>query len=234
MTELLYLEDSYVKEFNATITKVNEIFVVLDKTYFYPQGGGQLNDNGKIIKDNEEYNIIFGKKVDDDVSYEVDKTGLKVNDKVRCVLDWDRRYALMRYHTACHLLACLINKRTNALITGNQLDIDKGRIDFDLENFDKELMINCIKEGNEIIEKDLIVKISFMKREEALKLPELFKLKNVLPKEIDELRIVEIDGIDRQADGGTHVKSLKEIGRLEFLKAENKGKDNRRVYFRII
>jgi misacylated tRNA(Ala) deacylase len=233
MTELIYMTDCYAKEFDATVTKVEGKFVVLDKTVFYPQGGGQPTDTGKLSKDGEEYKVVFAKKKGPDVSHEVDKEGLKEGDKVHGVLDWDRRHVLMRMHTAAHILCEVFHKETGALITGNQLNIEKSRIDFSLENFDREKISEYGAKANEIINKDLPIKIYTRPREEAMKIPSITKLANVLPPAVKELRIVEIEGFDIQADGGTHVKSTKEVGEIEVIGAENKGKNNRRVYYKL-
>ncbi|MBW3004805.1 alanyl-tRNA editing protein [Candidatus Woesearchaeota archaeon] len=231
MTELIYMNDCYAKEFDAIVTKVDGKFIILDKTAFYPQGGGQPTDTGKLIKDGEEYKVVFAKKTGGDISHEVDREGLKEGDKVHCILDWDNRYVLMRMHTAAHILCEIFHKETGALITGNQLNVDKSRIDFNLENFDREKISEYVAKANEIVQKDLPIKIYTLPREEAMKLPTVTKLANVLPPAVKELRIVEIVGFDTQADGGTHVKSTKEVGEIEVVGAENKGKNNRRVYF---
>ncbi|MBW2985980.1 alanyl-tRNA editing protein [Candidatus Woesearchaeota archaeon] len=231
MTELIYMTDCYAKEVDATVVKVDGKFVVLDKTIFYPQGGGQQTDTGKLVKDGQEYAVVFAKKVGPDVSHEVDKEGLKEGDAVHCVLDWDKRHMLMRMHTAAHILSEIFHKETGALITGNQLKVDKSRIDFSLENFDREKINEYVVKANEIVNQDLPIKIYALPREEAMKIPSVTKLANVLPPAVKELRIVEIVGFDVQADGGTHVNSTKEVGEIEVVSAENKGKNNRRVYF---
>lgn len=233
MTELIYMNDCYAKEFDAVVKKVDGKFVMLDKTAFYPQGGGQPSDTGKLVKDGEEYKVVFAKKMGSDVSHEVDKEGLKEGDAVHCVLDWDKRYLLMRMHTAAHILSEIFHKETGALITGNQLNVDKSRIDFSLENFDREKINEYVAKANEIVQKDLPIKIYTLPRDEAMKIPSVTKLANVLPPAVKELRIVEIEGFDKQADGGTHVKSTKEVGDMEVVSAENKGKNNRRVYFKL-
>ena len=233
MTELIYMTDCFAKEFDAKVTKVDGKFIVLDKTAFYPQGGGQPTDTGKLIKDGEEYQVVFAKKKGPDVSHEVDKEGLQEGDTVHGVLDWGKRYVLMRMHTAAHILCEIFHKETGALITGNQLNVDKSRIDFNLENFDREKISEYVAKANEIVQKDLPIKIYTLPREEALKIPSVTKLANVLPPAVQELRIVEIVGYDTQADGGTHVKSTKEVGEIEVVSAENKGKNNRRVYFKL-
>ena len=137
----------------------------------------------------------------------------------------------MRYHTAAHVLSGVFSKDAGAKITGNNLILEKGRIDFDLEDFDREKLTEYFEKANTLIEKDLKIKIYSMSREDAESV--IFKLAKAMPESIKEFRIVDIEGFDRQADGGAHVRSLREVGPIEFLKAENKGKSNRRVYFKI-
>jgi misacylated tRNA(Ala) deacylase len=232
MEKALYMDDSYLKEFPATVESVkDDKFVVLDQTVFYPNGGGQPTDTGAIIKDNEEFPVVYVGRFDGKISHEISRPGLKVGDKVVGRIDWGRRYKLMRMHTAAHLLSSVFHNRMGALITGNQKDVDKTRMDFNLENFDRAKVDEMIKTANDIIEKDLPVKAYYKSRDDAMKIPGIVKLANALPPNIEILRIVEIENVDIQADGGTHVKSLKEIGKIDLLKVENKGKSNRRVYF---
>ena len=234
MVKALYLDDSYMKEFSAVVESVkDDKYVVLDQTAFYPNAGGQPYDTGKFIKDNEEFNVVFVGKFGDVISHEVDKPGLKPGDKVKGIVNWDRRYRLMRSHTAAHVLSAIFHKEIGALITGNQLDLEKSRIDFNLENFDRDKIDEYVLKSNELIDKDLPVTVSYMPREEALQKPELAKLAKGLPEAIKTIRIISIGDFDSQADGGTHVKSLKEVGHLEIIKCENKGKNNRRVYFKL-
>lgn len=232
MQKALYLNDSYLKECNAKVVSVkNGKFVVLDQTIFYPNSGGQLWDEGKIVKNGEEFKVVFVGKFDGKISHEVDKEGLQQGDSVHCIINWERRYKLMRMHTAAHLLSSIFYKESGAKISGNQLGLDKSRIDFTLENFDKEKIQQYVDKANYYIQQDLPVTISYMPRSEAEKNIDLARLTLGLPQGIETLRIVSIGEIDKQADGGTHVRSLKEIGRITLLKCENKGKNNRRVYF---
>jgi misacylated tRNA(Ala) deacylase len=235
MSRLLYLEDSYLKECEAVVVSVKEEkYVVLDQTIFYPKGGGQPWDTGKLLKENEAYDVVYVGKFSGEVSHEVDRAGLKEGDKVHCVLNWERRYTLMRSHTAAHLFASLLCTGTGALVTGNQLEEDKLRFDFSLEKFDREILEEYISKANEYFRKDIPVKWYELPREEALKIPGVIKMAEAFPPNIPSLRIVEIVGLDRQADGGTHVKNLREVGQIKLLKTENKGKFNRRVYFTLI
>jgi len=233
MTELIYLEDSYMKEFTAKVTKVDGNKIYLDITAFYPQGGGQPTDTGVLECNGESYKITQVKKDENGIAHTVDKEGLKEGDEVLGKIDWERRYKIMRMHTAAHAISAALAAKYAVQITGNNLDTEKSRIDFNLETFDREAIEQTIKELNEKIAQGADIKISYMPREEALKDPALVKLANVLPPAVKELRIVEIEGIDRQCDGGTHVKNAKEIGTIEIVSMDNKGKTNRRIYFTV-
>ena len=233
MTEKLYWEDSYMKEFEANVAFVENGLVELESTAFFATGGGEPHDTGKLIADGNEFIVSDVSKSGDRILHKVDREGLKVGESVKGMIDWDRRYRLMRMHTAAHLLSALIHNETGALITGGNLDLDKSRIDFNLETFDREKLIELVNRANELIKQDAEVKSYIMKREEALKIPDIIKLAEAAPPDVDELRIVEIVGIDKQADGGNHVKSLEEVGKIEIIKLENKGKNNRRLYYNL-
>jgi len=235
MTEALYLQDSYLKECTATVTKItDEKYVVLDKTIFYAISGGQPWDTGTLTKGEEAYNVLFVKQFGADISHEVDKPGLKEGDTVTCKINWERRYNHMRNHSAAHVLAGIICNETDAVITGGQLGEEKSKLDFSLEEFSKEKVEELIKKTNEKIAEDILIKVYTLSKEEALKDPSLFKLatKDYIEK-LKEIRVVDIVNFDKQADGGTHVKSLKEIGKVTLVKIDNKGKNNRRIYFGI-
>jgi Ser-tRNA(Ala) deacylase AlaX len=156
---------------------------------------------------------------------------LKTGDVVKGVLDWEKRYMVMRMHTAIHALASIFNKRTGALITGNQVNVDKSRLDMSLEKLDRVLIDDVFKETNKELSVGRPVKIYYLPREEALKIPGVIKLAEAAPPDVEKLRIVEIEGLDVQADGGPHVSNTREVGELVLLKIENKGRNNRRVYF---
>jgi Ser-tRNA(Ala) deacylase AlaX len=234
MTKALFLVDSYLKESKATVISVKDgKYVILDQTIFYPKGGGQPHDTGKLIKGNDVYNVVYVGKFSGEISHEVDHAGLQTGDEVCCVLNWDRRYKLMRSHTAAHLFASLLNQGTGALTTGNQLEEDHVRFDFSLAKFDRELLEEYVAEANKLFGTDVPVKWYELPKEEALKIPGVVKMAKAFPPDLPFLRIVEIVGYDRQADGGTHVRNLREVGKIVLIKTENKGKSNRRVYFKL-
>ena len=235
MDKPLYLLNPYLKEFEATVTKVDRNFVVIDQAGFYPNAGGQPYDKGSMerLSDHKVFSLVYVGKFDGTISHEVDQPGLQPGDKVLCRIDWPRRHLFMRYHTACHILAAVIHQETEALITGSQIGEDKTRIDFSLENFDRSQMHSFGEKANQMIKKGLPVRFSFLSRHELESDPTLVKLAKGMAPEIQEFRIVEIDGLDKQACGGCHVKNTSEIGQLHIKDVENKGKSNRRVYFTV-
>ncbi|MEA2037734.1 MAG: alanyl-tRNA editing protein [Nanoarchaeota archaeon] len=236
MAEALYLDDSYLKEFEAKVVSIKDNkFVLLDKTAFYPQSGGQPYDTGVLIRksDNKEFKVVYVGKFSGEISHEVSEPGLEEEDEVIGKIDWERRYKHMRAHTSAHILAESLYRNSGALTTGNQLGDEKCRLDSNFE-YSPELIEKTFKEANEIIEKDLPVSVEYLSREDAEKIPNFTKLAKGLPAEIKTVRIVNIGDYDKQADGGTHVKTTKEVGKIEFLEYNSKGKNNKRIYFRLI
>ena len=231
MTEALYMTDSYLKEFDAKVIEVEGDSVILDRTAFYPQGGGVLCDTGALEKDGKSTEVVEVTKSAGRILHKAPNHALSVGDSVCGKIDWERRYALMRNHTSAHLLSSIFYTRLGVLVTGNQIGTEQSRIDYSMETMDMDAINKAFENANEEIKKDKAVKIYSLAREEAMKIPGVVKLANALPPSVDVLRIVEIDGVDIQADGGCHVRSLKEIGEICFLKAENKGKNNRRIYY---
>lgn len=228
MTRKLYWEQPYSREFSGNVVSIDGLKVELDQTLFYPRGGGVSFDTGVLggIK------VVETIKEGDKIQHVLESTpSFNPGQTVTGHVDWDRRHRLMRMHTAGHLLSALFYSRANCRITGNQIDVDRSRMDFNLESFDRSQIETFVEEGNRLISNDAPVRTYFLDRQEALKLPEMVKLAEAAPPSDDKLRIVEIAGIDRQADGGLHVAHLKEIGRIQLLKLENKGKTNRRLYY---
>ena len=237
MAKALYLDDMGLREFESNVISVSEgRYIVLESTAFYPRSGGVMHDTGHLQRksDGKDFKVIFTGKFDDEISHEVDEAGLQVGDSVIGSLDWERRYLLMRYHTAAHVLSGVFWKEGNVKISGNEIDVQGGRMDFTLEDFDRDTIEGYVSKANEIVEKDLPVDVYYITREDLDNDPDLTKLAMGLPKGISEVRIVDIRGFDRQPDGGCHVGSTREIGPIKLIKMKNKGKNNRRMYFEIV
>lgn len=237
MTELLYLKDSYIKEFEAKVVQVDGNKIILDKTAFHPFGGGLAGDTGILQTPSGTFKVIDTRFAEnkEDVYHilETDNHGINVGDTVKGILDWDRRYRMMRLHTATHIIAAIMYRDYNAGITGGHIEPEQAKDDYSLEQLDKAIFEDVVNKANEVVKQGIEVKVYFMKREEALKIPGIVKLVNRLPPEVDILRIVEIPGVDIQADGGPHVKNTKEIGEIVLLKIENKGRRRKRMYYTV-
>jgi len=232
MAEQLYLNDSYLRTCKSKVIFVKDgKFIELDRTVFYPRGGGQPADTGKLMRGSEEFPVVSVAKSEGKILHEASREGLQAGDEVECQIDWERRYRLMKMHTAGHILSAIMFKQQGILITGNQIGPDKTRFDFSMENFDKAAFQTLVDGANAAISRNLEVLVSCLPREEAMKLQGAVKLAVALPPEVKELRMVKIGDVDFQADGGTHVKNTSEIGKLVFIGAENKGKANRRIYY---
>ena len=231
MTEKLYLTDCYLKEFKAKVVKIDGNKVFLDKTAFYPGGGGLEEDKGYFMFNGQKIEVKSVKEENGEIAHEVESLPFKVGDEVVGVIDWERRYRMMRLHTASHIIAAIAYSKYNAKVTGGHISPEYAKDDFDID--DKNKLVEIVNEANEIVKKNIPVKIYFLKREEALKIPGIVKLAERMPPEIDTWRIVEIEGVDIQADGGPHVSNTSEIGEIVLLKVENRGKGRKRVYYTI-
>ncbi len=230
MTRKLFWEDMYMAEFDAEVELVDGNQVVLDQTAFNPRGGGLVSDTGRL----NGMRVIEATKEGENVFHILEAPAeLRIGDRVHGVLDWDRRHRIMRMHTTAHILSSVVNAETGALITGNQISPQESRVDFDLDQFDRNKLSFFIDRVNEAVKRGVEVKTFFMKREEALAKPGFVKLANAMPPSLEMLRIVQIGDVDTQADGGVHVRNTKEIGKVVGLRAENKGKSNRRLYFTV-
>lgn len=235
MTELVYQKDSYVKEIEAKVVNIDGNRLILDRTIFHPYSGGISNDTGEIVANNIKYRVV-SVKFDEkrDVIHILDKEFKgNIGERVRLILDWNRRYRLMRLHTAAHIISAIMYKDYNALITGGYIDPDRAKDDFSIKKMDRKIFEDTIIKANQIIKKNIEVNIRFLPREEAFKIPGIIKLASKMPPNIKILRIVEIPGIDIQADGGPHVKNTGEIGEIVLLKVENKGKNKKRIYYTV-
>jgi misacylated tRNA(Ala) deacylase len=236
-TELLYQFDSYLREFEAEVVDIVSNGIVLNRTAFHPRSGGVANDIGYIYVGDKVLKVVdvYIDKERNVVVHVVEGSleNVKVGSIVRGVIDWDRRYRLMRLHTAAHILSAIMYRDYNALITGGNVEPDYAYDDYSLEVFDRKIFEDVIAKANNVVKQELKVKIYWLKREEALKIPGVVKLAEKMPPEVEVLRIVEIPGVDIQADGGPHVKNTSEIGEIILVKAENKGKKRKRLYYTV-
>jgi Ser-tRNA(Ala) deacylase AlaX len=231
MTDRLYQRDAYLKTFEARVTEARDGGVVLDRTAFFPAGGGVAGDEGALSAAGRTWRVTETVEDGPRVLHRLDGPGPAPGEAVQGQLDWARRYLLMRYHTATHVLTGVMFNDYATRVTGNQLTPDKGRVDFAFEHFDREVLEEGFRRANALIARDLPVAISFVPAAAARTRPELFKLETAFRHDLPELRLVDIVGFDVQADGGCHVARLKEVGRLMLTRLENKGRVNRRVYF---
>jgi len=229
MTELLYLGDCYISEFEAIVTDVKEGSVILDKTAFYPEGGGQPSDTGWIEWEQNRSYVIHVLKKGEEVHHVLNGGLPSRGAVVKGIIDWEKRYRHMRYHTALHILAGVVYHLYNSAITGSQISEDKARIDFTLEDLSKDRVERIEYEANKIVDEGRNVKIRFIPREELVNNPELIRIKPELIPNLPSLRIVEIEGFDAQLDGGTHVSNTKEVGKIKIVKTINKGRFNKRL-----
>lgn len=230
MTDALYHTDAYLKEFDATITAVDGSKVALDRTAFYPGGGGQPNDVGWLSAGDQTWAVIKVNKQGADVWHELDGTPPAVGSPAHGTIDWDRRYKLMRTHTAMHILCGVIFRDYGASVTGGNMEPLKGRMDFEFETMRQELVREIEERINVEVTKARPTHVKILPRAEAFQIPDLIRTKiNLLPEGIAEVRTVKIEGLDLQADGGTHVANTAEVGRIRVTDYKSKGKINKRI-----
>jgi len=229
-TELLYLDHSYLTSFDANVVEVVENGVILDRTTFHPRGGGLESDRGVIIHQDGQSMVKEAIMDEGGVIHVLEGALPKLGEHVQGRLDWERRYRIMRLHTALHVLASIVINKTNSLVTGNNVTPEMARVDFSLATFDRKMFEECVNMANEEMRKGREVRITYMEREKVLSTPGLVKLAERMPPNIPILRIVEIVGLDIQADGGPHVRNTSEVGEIVLVKLENKGKSNKRAY----
>lgn len=234
-TDLLYTTDAYYKKFEATVLAHADGGIILDRTAFYPGGGGQPSDFGSLTAEDTTWQVTKVKKVAGQPVHFIVGDLPAVGTKVHAELDWDRRYKLMRTHTAMHVLCGVVWRDYGASVTGGNMDPLKGRMDFEFETLRKELVGEIEAAVNREVEMARPVQVAILPREEAFQIPDLIRTKiNLLPPMITEVRTVELVGLDLQADGGTHVANTSEIGRIRIPKYKSKGKINKRIYVEII
>jgi misacylated tRNA(Ala) deacylase len=233
VTELLYLRDAYLREFDATVTAVDAegSRVALDRTAFYPTGGGQPHDTGTLAG----VSVTDVRKDGDDVWHTLDGALPVVGESVHGAVDWERRHQLMRTHSAMHVLCGVIWNEWGNAVTGGNMEPLEARMDFEFDPLPEGFAARVAELVNEAIAADYPIEVSFLPRDAAVEDADLIRTKvNLIPDSVKEIRVVDIVGLDKQADGGTHVRSTREIGGFEVVKTESKGKGNKRIRVRVL
>ena len=234
MTESLYHEDSYIQTFEATVTEVREDGVVLDRTAFYPGGGGQPNDVGTLSAGGQTWQITKVGRKDGAVVHQLEGGAPNVGDTVTGAIDWERRHNLMRTHTALHVLCGVIWRDYGAQVTGGDMQPLAARMDFEFEH----MTASFAEEVEELVNREVAegrpISTRILPRDEAMAIPDLIRTKiNLLPEGIQEVRVVEIEGLDLQADGGTHLSNTRDVGRIRVVGHESKGRINKRLRIQV-
>ena len=231
MTILLCHEDGYMKEFDATVAAVTDKGVVLDRTAFYPGGGGQPPDTGHLMTDGEERAVKKLSRSGGQIVHEIEGGDFpREGSAVHGVLDWERRYNLMRTHTALHILCGVVWRDYGALVTGGNMEPLAARMDFELESMSVDFAREVERAINEEVAAERPVHAAVHPREEALTIPDLIRTKvNLIPESVTEIRTIDIEGLDLQADGGIHVSNTREVGGIRVVKHESKGRINKRL-----
>jgi misacylated tRNA(Ala) deacylase len=231
MTEPLYHHDAYLAAFDADVTAAHPDGVVLDRSAFFPGGGGQPADTGVLEHAGGQVRVAGAQRRDGEVVLLLaDGPVPAAGAAVHGLVDWERRYALMRTHTALHMLAGVIGRDHGALVTGGNLDLLKARMDFELPSMSADFAEAVEAAVNKEVEADRPVHVAFLGAEEFLSRPELIRTKsNLVPAGLEVIRVIDIEGLDRQADGGTHVARTAEVGTVHVVGHESKGKGNKRL-----
>jgi misacylated tRNA(Ala) deacylase len=230
MTEELYHQDAYMRRFEARVVAKQVDSIALDRTAFYPGGGGQPEDHGLIHLGEASIRLLGSKRSGDVIWHKLAEEPPPVGSQVRGELDWERRYQLMRTHTAMHILCGVIWRDYGAKVTGGNMNPLHGRMDFEFEHMGKELVGEIEEKINREVEAARQVRAEILPRAEAFQIPDLIRTKiNLLPEHIQQVRVVEIEGLDVQADGGTHVQNTREVGPIEVVDYKSKGAINKRI-----
>jgi misacylated tRNA(Ala) deacylase len=235
VTEELCATDAYLRSCEAVVVAASEEGVVLDRTVFYARGGGQPGDTGWLRWAGGEARVVDTLKRDGEVLHVLADAAPPVGTPVLAEIDWDRRYALMRTHTALHALSAVVFRDHGAKVTGGNMEPGVARMDFELEAISQDFGREVEDELNAALAEDRPVRVSFLPRAEALADPDLIRTKvNLIPEHVDPIRVIEIEGLDRQADGGTHVRSTGEVGRVRVTKTESKGRGFKRMRIELV
>ena len=233
MTEELFLQDSYLGEFDARVVKLAGREVILNRTAFYPGGGGQPPDKGTIGVGPVRAKVVDARREGGGIVHVLDNPIPETVQELGGKLDWGRRFAHMRYHTALHVLSGVIWRGFGAKVTGGQMRSDRARMDFSFPGeWTADVVGEIERSTNEALAEERPVKVYELPREEALENPDLIRTQvNLVPERVRLIRIVEIEGLDTQADGGTHVANTREVGEVEITGHKSKGRQNKRIEF---
>jgi len=234
-TELAYLRDAYRQEADATVIAVEDGRVALDRTIFYPTGGGQPHDTGTVAWAGGSAQVTDVRKEGALVWHLLDGSAPAVGDDVRLTLDWDRRHALMRTHTALHVLCGVIWNEWGTAVTGGNMEPLSARMDFEFDPLPQGFGARVEELVNVELANARPIEVAFLPRDTAVEDEDLIRTKvNMIPESVKEIRVVDIVGLDKQADGGTHVRSTDEVGRIRVVKTESKGKGNKRIRIEVM
>ena len=234
MTEILCYEDSYLRECKATVTEIVGSGVVLDQTVFYPGGGGQPCDTGTLEWDGEISEVSEVSRINSKLVHQVTGEIPYIGQIVVAKISWEKRYQLMRTHTALHILCGVVWRDYSAQVTGGNMTPLRSRMDFELAEMSSGFASEMETLVNKEVKSERDIKVSNLPRIEAFKIPDLIRMKiNKLPPAIEEVRIVDISGLDLQADGGTHVNNTREVGKIRVVGHESKGRINKRLRIEI-
>jgi misacylated tRNA(Ala) deacylase len=235
MTEELFSADAYARTCDAQVREVREAGVVLDRTVFYARGGGQPGDTGVLRWRGGEVRVTDTRKDGPEIVHAVDGDAPPPGATVTASIDWGRRHTLMRTHTALHALSGIVFRDYGARVTGGNMEPGTARMDFELDSIGADFGREVEDKLNAELAADRPVHVSFLPRAEALTDPDLIRTKaNLIPEHVDPIRVIDIEGLDRQADGGTHVRSTSEVGRVRVVKTENKGKGFKRMRIELV
>ena len=230
MTLEICSTDAYAQKASARVEAVVDDGVVLDRTVFYARGGGQPGDTGTLTWDSGQVTVADTVKRQGSLVHVLADEGPSEGSAVTAEIDWPRRHLLMRTHTALHTLTAIIWRDFGAKVTGGNMEPGRARMDFELASISVEFGQEVEEKLNEELAKDYPVIVRFMPRAEAVADPDLIRTKvNLIPEFIDPIRVIDIEGIDKQADGGTHVRSTGEVGSVKVTRTESKGKANKRI-----
>jgi misacylated tRNA(Ala) deacylase len=238
MTELLHMSDNYLREFHAVVESAGEDYVVLNRSAFYPEGGGQSTDYGTLSDGSRTVNVKEVRKVESEIRHLLDGFPFEVGEEVHGEIDWTRRYECMQFHTCQHVLSRYLQLNYDVVTVGNMITPGESRADYSpLESFDDEMKRKVEAGVNEILDQNIEVEIKFMPRAEAI----VFlndrgyqtRYLEMVPESVQEFRVMIIGDFDVASCAGTHVKNTREIGHIQIGKSKNVGAGKRRIYFKL-